>query len=207
MATSRRRAARLDPETRREQLLACAIRVFADRGLGRGGHAQVAEEATVAVPTVFTYFKTRSDLLQAVLREVRRYYDAMADTYHHPGVAAPRAILDNAIAFAASVDSHPDYARILLEWSASVREEIWPLYVRQQADTVARFRATIERGQRDGSIPAHLDAEDTAGMIVGSWHVVAQMKFMRRPPDKVHRFLLALLRAAIGPEAVASALV
>jgi TetR/AcrR family hemagglutinin/protease transcriptional regulator len=202
----RRRAARLAPEARRDQLLACAIRVFAERGIGRAGHAQVAAEAGVAVPTVFTYFRTRGDLVHGVLATVGAFYDAMASRCHQPDVPAPRALLDNAIAFAASVDSHPDYARILLEWSASVREEIWPLYVAQQERSVAHFRATIERGQRDGTIPVALDAEDTAALVVGSWHVVAQMKFLRHPPDKVHRFVLTLLRAAIGAPAVASAL-
>lgn len=205
VVATRKRAARLSPDERRQQLLGCALRVFARRGLGRGGHAHVAAEADVAVPTVFAYFHTRGNLVEAVLTEVRAFYDGMAERCHRPGVPAPRAILDHAIAFAASVDSHRDHARILLEWSASVREEIWPLYVRQQRDIIARFRATLERGQAEGSIPRDLDAEDTAMMIVGSWHGVAQMKFMRYPPDKVHRFLLALLRAAIGSDALAAA--
>jgi hypothetical protein len=32
------------------------------------------------------------------------------------------------------------------------------------------------------------------------------MKFSRTSPEKVHRFLLALLRAAIGPAALAAAI-
>jgi hypothetical protein len=71
---------------------------------------------------------------------------------------------------------------------------------------VARIAAALRRGQADGSVPAELDAEDTALLIVGAAHVVAQMKFTRQPPDKVHRFLLTLLRGAIGARAMAAAL-
>ena len=45
MGSARQRANRLSPEDRRRQLLDCAIRVFGRRGLGRGGHAEVASEA------------------------------------------------------------------------------------------------------------------------------------------------------------------
>ena len=42
MAPTRPRAARLAPAERRAQLLACALHVFARRGLGRATHADVA---------------------------------------------------------------------------------------------------------------------------------------------------------------------
>src|SRR5882757_4040136 len=98
------RASRLNPDARRAQLVDCAVRVFARRGLERGGHAEVAREAAVAVPTVFAYFRTRGELLQQALDRVVRYYLDMADRHCRPENPAPRALLDFAIAFAASVD-------------------------------------------------------------------------------------------------------
>lgn len=166
----------------------------------------MAAAAGVAVPTVFAYFKTRSDLMHAVLGEVARFYRTTTNRYDRPEVPAPRVILDAAIAFVSSIDSDPDYARILLEWSASVREEMWPLFVRLQHGQLAYFASVIARGQREGAISREIDTEDTAAIIVGAWHLIAQMKFMHRPPEQVHRFLLTLLRAAIGGPAVAEAL-
>jgi TetR/AcrR family hemagglutinin/protease transcriptional regulator len=182
------------------------MRVFARRGIGRGSHADVAREAGVAVPTVFAYFQTREELVRAVLAEVVRYYTAMADEYHVPTKPAPSAQLDHAIAFAASVDTHPDHARVLLEWSTSVRDEIWPLFLRFHQEMVSKIEATIRRGQRQGDVSRELDAENAALMIIGAVHLLVQMKFTRCPPEKVHRFQLALLRGAIGPDAVARAL-
>jgi TetR/AcrR family transcriptional regulator, hemagglutinin/protease regulatory protein len=200
------RAMRLDPDVRRSQLLECAIRVFARRGLGRGSHAEVAKEAGVAVPTVFAYFRTRSELVTEVLREVARYYFDMADRHYKPENPAARALLDFALAFASSVESHADVATVLLDWSTAVRSEIWPLFLEFHRSMVERIEDTIRRGQREGTMAAALDANNAALIIVGSAHLVLQMKFSRTSPEKVHRFLLALLRAAIGPAALAAAI-
>jgi TetR/AcrR family hemagglutinin/protease transcriptional regulator len=206
MASPRPRANRLAPRERRAQLLTCALRVFARRGLGRATHAEVAAEAGVAVATVFAYFRTREALVRAVLEEAERFQLDLVDLHHRPGVPVPRALLDHAIAFAASVDTHPDHTRVLLEWSTAIREEIWPLYLSFHERIVEKVALTVRRGQQEGSVPSDLDPDDTALLVVGAGHVVAQMKFARQPPGKVHRFLLALLRGAIGPQAVAAAL-
>lgn len=206
MARARRRATRLSPAERRRQLLDCAIRVFGRRGLGRGGHAEVASEAGVAVPTVFAYFRTREELCSAVLDAVAHYYEEMSDRYHRADRPVPRILLDHFLAFAASVDSHPDHARILLDWSTAIREEVWPLYLQFHDRIVRRFEKTIRKGQQEGSIPADLEAQNTALMVVGSAFMVVQMKFTRRAPELVHRFLLTLLRGAVGPDAVSTAL-
>lgn len=206
VSNGKHRASRLSPEERRRQLIECAVRVFARRGLGRASHAEVAKEAGVAVPTVFSYFKNRDGLVDAVLQEVERYYQDMADQYHRDNLPAQRVLVDHGLAFAASVDSHRDHARVLLDWSTAIRERVWPLYLEFYDRMVCKFEATIRRGQEEGGVPAELDAENTALMLVGSAFMVVQMKFTGRPPDLVYRFLLALLRGAIGQEAVQAAL-
>ena len=70
--SARRR--RLPPDERRAQLLAIAIDVFAERGIGAARHAEIAERAGVAVSTVFLYFKTREALVDAVLDAVSRFF-------------------------------------------------------------------------------------------------------------------------------------
>lgn len=202
----RARATRMPPEDRRAQLLECAIRVFARRGLSRGGHAEVAAEAEVAVPTVFSYFRTRGELLEAVLEKVVHYYEQMADRHYRPDNPSPRALLDFALAFAASVESDRDLSTVLLDWSTAVRSEIWPMFLDFHRGMVARIEGTIVRGQRQGSIAADLDANNAALIIIGSAHLVVQMKFSHTAPERVHRFLLALLRAAIGTGPVNRAL-
>ena len=72
-----RRRTRLSPEARRSQLMECAIEVFSRRGIGRAGHAEIAEQAKVSVATVFNYFNTREELVDEVLAEIERFVNQM----------------------------------------------------------------------------------------------------------------------------------
>ncbi len=139
-STKRARAQRLDPAERRPQLLQCAIRVFARRGLGGAHHAEIAREARVSVPTVFFYF---------------------------------------------------------LDWSTATREEIWPHYLEFQERIVAIIANTVRRWRLDRGITDD-EAEDDARLIVGSAHMIAQLKFTRCPADKVDHFLRTLVRSTLG---------
>lgn len=180
--------------------------MFAKHGIGRATHAHVARAAAVAVPTVFAYFRTRPELVRAVLDRVAGYFDEMADRFHGPTGLAPRSLLSHAVAFATSVDTDPDYARVLLEWSTALREDVWPLFLRFQEAMLQRFEQTIRRGQVEGTIAPDIDAGTAALMLIGSSWMLIQMSFTRWPAERVHRFLLAQLRGAIGADAVARAL-
>src|SRR5271166_3075807 len=195
-ATKRARARRLDPSERRPQLLQCAIRVFARRGLGGAHHAEIAREARVSVPTVFFYFPTREVLVMAVLDEVARFLTDMTVRIHSGGGPAPQIVLAHAKAFADSVETHPDYARVWLDWSTAIREGIWPHYLEFQERIVAIIADTIRRWRLEHAMIDE-EAEDDARLIVGSAHMIAQMKFTRCPADKVDRFLRTLVRSTL----------
>lgn len=192
------RARRLAPTDRRTQLLTCALRVFARRGLGEARHAEIAKEAGVSVPTVFFYFPTRTDLVDAVLSEVERFYCAMADEIHSQPLPTPQILLAHGFAFADSVDTHPDHARVWLDWSTAMRDEVWPRYLSFQAYVVRVLEKTIRRGQREGDFAADVDPEDNAHLMFGSAHMIAQMKFTQQSPERIERFLHTLVRIAIG---------
>jgi TetR/AcrR family transcriptional regulator, hemagglutinin/protease regulatory protein len=196
-STKQARARRLDPSERRPQLLQCAIRVFARRGLGGAHHAEIAREARVSVPAVFFYFPTREALVMAVLDEVARFLTEMTIRIHSGGGPAPRIVLAHAKAFADSVDTHTDYARVWLDWSTAIREEIWPHYLEFQENIVAIIANTVRRWRLErGTIDD--EAEDDARLIVGSAHMIAQLKFTRCPADKVDHFLRTLVRSTLG---------
>jgi len=196
--TTRPRARRLLPAERRAQLLSCALRVFARRGLGEARHAEIAKDAGVSVPTVFVYFPTRGELVNAVLDEVERFFLVLAERVHASALPAPRVLLEHSVAFAESVDSHPDYARVWLDWSTAIRDEVWPRYLDFQERLVNILEKTIRRGQDEGTFATDVDAEDDARFLLSAAHMLAQMKFMRRAPEKVDRFVRTVIRAATG---------
>lgn len=197
------RAARLSPADRRAQLLQCAVKAFAEAGVGRASHADVARLAEVSVPTVFVYFPTREVLVAAVLDEVERYIVgevvAPVQLLEQP---VPDVLIATGLAFTDAVGTHPDYARVWLDWSTAFRDDVWPRYLAFQDHVVGVLKATILRGRRDGTLARGLDADDATRLLVGSAHMLAQMKFMGREPRQIERFMRTLVdgfRAAHPP--------
>lgn len=174
------------------------MRVFARRGIGSARHAEVAQEAGVSVPTAFVYFPTRADLVDAVLGEVSRLVVGITDAVHAVEGPAPARILAHAEAFADAVDAHPDHARVLLNWSSAVREDVWPTYLEIEERIVRTIAATLERGQREGSIAGDVPPEDGARIAVGAGLMIAQMKLSGRPAPQVARFVDSLVRTLAG---------
>src|SRR6202034_633563 len=63
--------ARPKSEDKRNAILDAAMRVFAQRGLTAAPTSEISKEAGVAEGTLFTYFKTKDDLMNALYREIK----------------------------------------------------------------------------------------------------------------------------------------
>jgi len=181
-------------------LLHCAIKVFARTGLASGVHAQVADEAHVAVSTVFLYFPTREALVDAVITEVDRYLvELVANAAKKPMPAADKllAILH---AFSVTVDEAPDYIKIWLNWSTDVDDVTWTRYVDFQDRILAAFGEIIARGKARGEIADNVKSSLGAHLVMSAGHMIAQMKFRGRNQKEVDEFLRVLIRGAVLPK-------
>ena len=150
------------------------------------------------MPTVFVYFPTRAALVDAVLAEVARFYIALAEHVHASRHPAPEVVTAHAMAFARSVDDHPDYASVLLNWSSAVRTEHWPRYRALETRVVALLARTLARGQRQGAVARVITAEDAARMIYGAAYLLAQQKLSGQPQADSSRFFDAVVRLLVG---------
>lgn len=121
--TARRR---LEPKERRAQLLHHAMAAFAEAGIERAVHADVASRANVSTPTVFKYFPTRNALVDAVSSEIE-------DTFWDIGNLKSQAIKLEASEMARVLASalsdlcveRPNLMKVALLWSfafSSVRD-------------------------------------------------------------------------------------
>jgi AcrR family transcriptional regulator len=63
--------ARPKSEGKRNAILSAATRVFAERGLTAAPTSEISKQAGVAEGTLFTYFKTKGDLINALYREIK----------------------------------------------------------------------------------------------------------------------------------------
>lgn len=193
----RRRAVKLSLEERRAQLLKCAVQVFARKGIASAGHADVAAEAGVAVPTVFSYFPTRPALVEAVVNEVERVILGRAFEATLPYKTVPEQFLAVLREFADTFDVDPAYARIWVNWSTSFQDDIWPLYERFVDATVELHRGIIHGGLARGEPLQQVDPQMSAYQFMGAASVIVQMKMQRRLSKNIHKYLEAAMHGAL----------
>jgi AcrR family transcriptional regulator len=74
--------ARPKSEDKRNAILAAATRLFAERGLAAAPTSEISKQAGVAEGTLFTYFPTKDDLINALYREIKlELADAMMSDF------------------------------------------------------------------------------------------------------------------------------
>ncbi|WP_042010963.1 TetR/AcrR family transcriptional regulator [Aeromonas fluvialis] len=194
-----RRRTRLSPEARRSQLMECAIEVFSRRGIGRAGHAEIAEQAKVSVATVFNYFNTREELVDEVLAEIERVVNQMlSQAYGDQGSIFDKIQRHVRLSVDAAYDQ-PDYAGIWLEWSSSVREEVWPRYTRLLDQSLELIASELQTAMDAGEISSVLSAQDLARSLTGFGYVMMQMINQPQRParEEVTDFLFKYVTAPI----------
>ncbi|MFK4753148.1 TetR/AcrR family transcriptional regulator [Oceanobacter antarcticus] len=176
---------RLAPEERKRLLLLYAVEVFSRRGIGRGGHTDIAEIGGVSVATVFNYFKTRDALVTDVLGEIARFMHEMAETAFSEAPTPLARVRNYFQRFLQACEEQPDYIKVWLEWSASPREEVWPQYLSLQAELLERLTIQIEDAINLDELDQGLSANERARWVLGNSQMLTGMMFdpMGKPDD------------------------
>ena len=168
---------RLAPEERKRLLLNDAVEVFATRGIGRGGHTEIAEMGGVSVATVFNYFNTREDLVEAVLNEADARFLALAEEIYSQGDEPLDAIQNHIKAFLQMCETNPSYIKVWLEWSCSIREGIWPQYIGFQNKLLEMIAKQIDKAIKNGDLAPGLAAPERARWLLGNSQMLVSMAF------------------------------
>ncbi|ASP37262.1 TetR family transcriptional regulator [Bacterioplanes sanyensis] len=168
---------RLQPEERKRLLLSHAVEVFAQRGIGRGGHTEISERGGVSVATVFNYFKTREALVNDVLVEVEQFLLQLAEDVYKDHEDPVQAIRAHIKAFLQACEEHPEYIKVWLEWSASVREDIWPSYLEFQNKLLDIISKQIDKGIKSGQLEPGLAPKERARWALGNAQMLVSMVF------------------------------
>jgi len=158
-----RRRTRLSPLARRQQLMDCAIRVFARRGIGRAGHAEIAELAQVSVATVFNYFNTREELIQQVLAQVGVFFKDLARQAYQNEASLDQALKRHVTLLVEAIYHQHDYISIWIEWNASLREQIWPGFQQLMEEVIDIASAAVDTGGQ--RLPGPLSLDDLLWLV------------------------------------------
>ena len=159
---------RLSPEKRKQQLLSFALDVFARRGIGRAGHADIADMANVSVATVFNYFPTREALVEEVLTQVEQHFNAMVSESFASEQSFEQQLAAICYHLIEDVVEQKDWLKVWFEWSTSVREDIWPHFISSNQDNFAKIADKFEQASLSGDLSAH----DRAWQFQGVCYII-----------------------------------
>ena len=174
---------------RRQQILAAAVSVFAQRGYESSRISDIASEAGVAYGLVYHYFDSKEAVLEAVFREAwGRLLGAVALAEQTAGTAPERLELVVKIVLRSWRDD-PDLVRLL------VREVTRNPHIQDELDEIGQAFASLERilagGQEEGTIRPSLDARLGAWMLYGALEEILTGWVLGRLPDDPETVALA----------------
>lgn len=192
-----RKRTRLSRKERQEQLIKCAIDACAETGIARVTHKDVADLAGVSIPTVFVYFGTRQILIESILEEMNRFLSTCMDATGRDHTNPREELFDLMLWFTTHVKENPSHIRVWLDWSTSVRDTLWPQYLSFKKKVIGYAEGVIKRGQKNHKISPHVDAKDSARMIVGSSHMITMMLFSGVGEERVRGFIGHLVESAL----------
>jgi AcrR family transcriptional regulator len=138
-------------ESRREQIMDEAARLFARLGYSAADTQLLAEKLGIGKGTIYRYFPSKQDVfLAAVDRVMRRLHDQIEATIE--GVADPLDRIAGAIrAYLAFFADHPDFVELLMQERAQFKDRKKPTYfVHREANVEpwqALYRELIAQGR------------------------------------------------------------
>ena len=163
-------------EARQRQILACAKRVFAERGFHAANISHICEAAGIGRGTLYQYFTNKRSVLTAILREtlgrVKTLMEqqALANEYPPPervsrssALAVSKSQLRRVLAV---VFDDSDTLRILLREAVGLDVEVEKILSEIDEALISIVERDIERARAAGYL-RDLDARAVATMVVG----------------------------------------
>jgi AcrR family transcriptional regulator len=146
--------ARPRSDNKRKALLEAAMGLFAERGIGHAPTSAISSAAGVAEGTLFTYFKTKDELLNELYRELRKELDRELVDYPFTADAHTRLrfIWDRYLSLAMK---HPKRLRVLQQLRTSGR---LPKDAEAPNMAIMELLHTTKEAAQKGGIP-HASAE------------------------------------------------
>ncbi|MGC4048902.1 MAG: TetR/AcrR family transcriptional regulator [Paludibaculum sp.] len=169
-------------EDKRNAILAAATHVFAERGLS-APTAAITSAARVAEGSLFTYFKTKDELINALYRELKlELADSMLSGF--PRKQSVRNRLQHV--WNGYIDwgvAHPDGQTVLRQM------QVWAGLTEESKTAAAAAFAEFERIAED-AIAQRLYRDMPLSFIVAALAVLADMTmdFMRKKPEDAEEY-------------------
>ena len=163
-------------EARQRQILACAKRVFAERGFHAANVSHICAAAGIGRGTLYQYFANKHAVLTAILRETLERVRALMETMSRETAYPPAETVNRSVAIKVStkqlrrllgvVFDDSDTLRILLREAVGLDAQVESILGEIDDALIGIVERDILRAQEAGFVRP-LDARAVATMIVG----------------------------------------
>jgi AcrR family transcriptional regulator len=187
-------------EDRRKQIIEAAMRVFAQKGFARATNRDVAQEAEITTGLIYYYFKSKEDLLGAVLEE---YSPARLATQVSPEMLEqpPEVFLPQLMMRVFSLIESEEFLsiiRVLMPEMLHGAGEIAPIvsdFFQRLVDFVGQY---LQIQLATGHLRADLNVEMTTQLLVSSVVGVVMRRQIMRDPRMLNYTHEEIAQAVLG---------
>ena len=173
---------RMSREDRRELILECAIRRFAERGFTDATMADIASEVGVTEPLLYKHFSGKEKLFRAVFERVTDFFVERITEIVARGGSPYGTLRSIATFYYRHLDANPEFATILYQVSAHSSRGIQGM--REPLEHIERtllglrdvVAELIREGQRLGEIAPEMDPATSAWIFIGNYNILILMK-------------------------------
>jgi AcrR family transcriptional regulator len=194
--------------TRREEILAIAAELFAEKGIAATTVRDIAAQAGILSGSLYHHFESKTEILEEILRAAIdssvRLDEELASREALDAPAAIRELLARGLTF---IHEHPAAAKIMASEETRNPESAGHAIVRSRLAAIrAAWSTVIRRGVDEGTLRADLDVELTSRMMLSAvdgamrWYSPANGQTVDQIADRMTSILLGgmLARSPAG---------
>lgn len=156
-----------DRQQKRQAILDVAAAEIARYGYDRANINTIAERAGIGRGTIYLYFDSKEDVLEALLDTIGRVIDEAVEACLARDLPWPDRLQQLAEAFVTLADRHGDYFRVQLSALHGVNRDIGAPVSHWLRISIDRLTTALEEGSADGAV-ARLPAETLATFVIGT---------------------------------------
>ncbi|MBT4521630.1 MAG: TetR/AcrR family transcriptional regulator [Halieaceae bacterium] len=191
---------RLPAEQRRQQILKCATRIFAQSNFKAATSKQIAAEVGISEAAVFNYFATKKDIFLAIIDHVNARILAGWEQQIAEGGTVSSILRDMGVSYLSAITEHPDELKVQFQAVSEIDDPAIAERLRQHHQSyVDMVQELVTRGVAAGEFPPQTPTRaiaymfDSLGVFANLMNLLGDKHFDLVQANKILDYLLAPL--------------
>lgn len=155
---------------RKETLVITAVSIIHEKGFQGLSTREVAAREGISEATIFKHFKTKNDLLLAVLEHFFQFDEVLLESAYHKEMTPKERLLHVLQGLVTYYENYPEITAILQSYGSLIHEEDLKEKVLEIFSKRTRtIQIFIDQGKEFGEIDSTVPSEILVDMILGAF--------------------------------------